>query len=301
MKRFRLRFLLQEIDLVRAATLIGRSPECHITIEDPLVSRQHARIIMQESGATIEDLGSRNGVKVNGRAIRGITPIRDGDRLRIGTQELVFCEVKEGAQAGSSKTTGFLRHCAQCHLPYPQELTICPTCGSSESLDDDTMTGELASQHSWTLQLLIEVLDKAVSMNRTGDITKTLQRVATQVDERLQANETFDDKQLALLSGAIVRASAAASDAGWVAWLLRVHAKLGLVPTRELTDSIGELALANRSTVRPAVDEVLQASRSDRVPPPAIEDVTRLEQLAHALDLADRAGPDVTATNPAIR
>src|SRR5580693_6435434 len=93
--RYRLRFLLQEIDLHRGVTFIGRSPDCQVTIEDPLVSRQHARIVIDDMGARVEDLKSRNGVKVNGQAIKGETAIKDGDRLRIGTQELVFCEIDE--------------------------------------------------------------------------------------------------------------------------------------------------------------------------------------------------------------
>ena len=66
MARYRLRFLLQEFDLPRGATLIGRSSDCHVTIEDPLVSRQHARIVIDGDDATLQDLGSRNGVKLNG-------------------------------------------------------------------------------------------------------------------------------------------------------------------------------------------------------------------------------------------
>ncbi|MEO7109577.1 MAG: FHA domain-containing protein, partial [Polyangiaceae bacterium] len=97
MARYRLRFLLQEFDLPRGATLIGRSSDCHVTIEDPLVSREHARIVIDDEGARCEDLGSRNGVKINGVTARGTTRLKDGDRLRIGTQELVFCTVVAAA------------------------------------------------------------------------------------------------------------------------------------------------------------------------------------------------------------
>jgi predicted component of type VI protein secretion system len=311
-KRYRLRFLLQEIDLVSATTVIGRGPECHVTIEDPLVSRQHARIMLDAEGALCEDLGSRNGVKLNGRPLRAATRLKDGDRLRIGTQELVFCEVREG-QAALSKTTGFLRHCAKCHLPYPQELQSCPTCGSTEQLDDDTMTGELASpsEHSWSLQLLVEVLEKAVSMNRPVDVIRTLQRMATQIDERIQSGGKIDPKQLATVATSAVRASAAASDPGWVAWVLRVYARIGAVPPKLVTESLAELAMNHRATLRPAVEAVVVAARAAQPQPPLgpgpgrteqdPDEVARLEQLLAAIDLADRANPDETATNPAVR
>jgi pSer/pThr/pTyr-binding forkhead associated (FHA) protein len=71
--RFRLRFLLQEIDLPQGDTVIGRSASCQVTIEDPLVSREHARIRISGERATIEDLGSRNGVQVGGNSLQACT------------------------------------------------------------------------------------------------------------------------------------------------------------------------------------------------------------------------------------
>ena len=89
--RFRLRFLLQEIDLGPGVTTIGRSAACQITIDDPLVSREHARIRVDGPKVTLEDLGSRNGLSVNGKPTKGIVELVDGDRLRVGSQELVLC------------------------------------------------------------------------------------------------------------------------------------------------------------------------------------------------------------------
>src|SRR5580693_10224660 len=95
MTRYRLRFHLQEVDLHQGVTYIGRSEECGVTIEDPLVSRRHARIIYEGDDVTIEDLGSRNGVRVNGRPLQGSVSLTDGDRVRIGTQDFVFCRIQQ--------------------------------------------------------------------------------------------------------------------------------------------------------------------------------------------------------------
>jgi len=302
LKRYRLRFLLQEVDLARGETVIGRSPECHVTIEDPLVSRQHARIVVDEHGASCEDLGSRNGVKVNGRPVRGAVPIKDGDRLRIGTQELVFCELRDlGQQGQMAKTTGFLRHCARCRLPYPQELTACPSCGATEQLDEDTMTGELQamSEHSWTLQLLVEVLDKAVSLGRMADAARTLQRIAHQIDDRVAAGHTLEHKQVEEVVASALRASIAAGDPTWAQWGLRLYAKVGAVPSRGMTELVAELALAHRATLRPPLAELVEVGR--RAKDANTDDVVRLEQLLGAVDMADASGADVTGANPAVR
>lgn len=123
--RYRLRFLLQEFDLPRGATILGRSSDCHVTIEDPLVSRRHARIVLTGDHAVLYDLESRNGVKVNGQPVKHSIELVDGDRLRIGTQELVFCRVADMPES-PSKTTGFLRHCARCRMPYPKRQVLAP-------------------------------------------------------------------------------------------------------------------------------------------------------------------------------
>ena len=71
--------------------VIGRSRDCDIVLQDSNVSRRHAEI--RPSGGdnwTIADLGSTNGVKVNGRAITSVTPIRAGDEIVVGTVDVRF-------------------------------------------------------------------------------------------------------------------------------------------------------------------------------------------------------------------
>jgi pSer/pThr/pTyr-binding forkhead associated (FHA) protein len=64
--------------------VIGRATGCDIHLDDPFVSRRHARVISNEVGAAIEDLGSANGVYVNGRRSTGITPLHPGDVVQLG-------------------------------------------------------------------------------------------------------------------------------------------------------------------------------------------------------------------------
>jgi pSer/pThr/pTyr-binding forkhead associated (FHA) protein len=71
-----------------------------LTIPSGLVSRQHARFVVGRSGATLVDLGSKNGTLVHGRRIEGETRLNDGDEIRIGPALLVFC----APGAGSTRT-----------------------------------------------------------------------------------------------------------------------------------------------------------------------------------------------------
>ncbi|HVR04965.1 MAG TPA: DUF3662 and FHA domain-containing protein [Solirubrobacteraceae bacterium] len=70
--------------------LLGRSRECDVALEDAGVSRRHAQIRSGPEGWTIEDLRSTNGVRVNGRQIRGVQPLRSGDRVGLGSTEMIF-------------------------------------------------------------------------------------------------------------------------------------------------------------------------------------------------------------------
>ncbi|HSB62399.1 MAG TPA: GAF domain-containing protein [Vicinamibacteria bacterium] len=63
---------------------IGRDPLCGLVLEDPRVSKRHARLRWTGSGWVLEDRGSRNGTAVNGEPARGSAELRDGDWVSFG-------------------------------------------------------------------------------------------------------------------------------------------------------------------------------------------------------------------------
>jgi hypothetical protein len=70
---------------------IGRSRDCDVILSDANVSRRHAEVLPGAAGTwTIADLGSTNGVHVNGRRIAGVEPLAPGDRIALGTAEIAF-------------------------------------------------------------------------------------------------------------------------------------------------------------------------------------------------------------------
>jgi FhaA, N-terminal domain/FHA domain len=73
----------------RGAT-IGRSRECDVVLDDAGISRRHAEIRPGAEGWTVTDLGSTNGLRVNGRAVRGARLLAPGDRVELGSTEIVF-------------------------------------------------------------------------------------------------------------------------------------------------------------------------------------------------------------------
>ncbi len=77
--------------------LLGRSEECGIRLSDPGVSRRHASLRVAPEGVWIEDLGSQNGVFVNGRQLEDPCCLRSGDWFRIGSNEFALRVVWDGA------------------------------------------------------------------------------------------------------------------------------------------------------------------------------------------------------------
>ena len=79
---------LEEKDLI-----IGRIPECGISISVENVSREHARVIFRNEEYFVEDLGSTNGTYVNGIKIVKCV-LRNSDQINIGGVKILFTEDK---------------------------------------------------------------------------------------------------------------------------------------------------------------------------------------------------------------
>jgi pSer/pThr/pTyr-binding forkhead associated (FHA) protein len=80
-----------------AGGTVGRSRECDVVIASAEVSRQHMELRPRGEGWIVFDLGSTNGVRLNGRPVGGPddpAPVRPGDRIDLGTVSL---KVEAGA------------------------------------------------------------------------------------------------------------------------------------------------------------------------------------------------------------
>ena len=78
----------QTHELSDEATL-GRGEDVTVKLLDPKVSRQHCRVCKDVTGWRVEDLGSSNGLKVNG-VRRKKHPLKSGDRIEIGRTVVTF-------------------------------------------------------------------------------------------------------------------------------------------------------------------------------------------------------------------
>jgi DNA-binding winged helix-turn-helix (wHTH) protein len=92
----RQRFLLEP-----GEHIVGRLPDAGVHVDHESVSRRHARVVVTPEGATVEDLGSKNGTYVRSERITKPTPLEDRDRVRFGSVSLTFRSWSIGATTRS--------------------------------------------------------------------------------------------------------------------------------------------------------------------------------------------------------
>lgn len=78
------------VELRDAPIVIGRASSCDIVLDDELASREHCRIAVDGDRVLVTDLGSKNGVLVNGVPVSGEQALHHGDCVTVGTAQLVL-------------------------------------------------------------------------------------------------------------------------------------------------------------------------------------------------------------------
>lgn len=80
----------RSVILRQGEQIAGRDPVSDIWIDSPKISWRHARLLATHAGATIEDLGSKNGTFVRNVRIDGPTVLQHGDEVRFGRSTFLF-------------------------------------------------------------------------------------------------------------------------------------------------------------------------------------------------------------------
>jgi pSer/pThr/pTyr-binding forkhead associated (FHA) protein len=79
----------RKFEITKQRTVIGRSRECDVQIEDPSASRRHAEVRQEGTAYWIVDLDSTNGLEVNGLRVKR-AKLGHGDKITIGSTDIVF-------------------------------------------------------------------------------------------------------------------------------------------------------------------------------------------------------------------
>jgi len=76
--------------LSEGSNVVGRNRDCAVRVDSATLSRHHARIVVTDGEAAVEDLGSKNGTHVNGRRVDQRVDLKDGDQIQVGSVAMTY-------------------------------------------------------------------------------------------------------------------------------------------------------------------------------------------------------------------
>lgn len=250
MARFFLRY--QAIDLKLDATdfVVGRTAGCHLVLGDALVSRRHAAFRVTREGVEVRDLGSRNGVLVNGARIEGPSLLKDGDQVRVGAQDLLVSSSEREPREGGTEELLQCRHCGEL---YDSMNEACTSCGKRDQGGPISADGQVpdtlvvsepeqrtggGSHASGSLEVLARLADKALGMGRYDEGERLVGSMMNGILSRASGSEGQDRETLSLASRYALRLAEVTHSPIWIDDTFRLY-----TTTRQLmpADTIDEL------------------------------------------------------------
>lgn len=270
MARFRLRYQSSDLELPVGEFVIGRSSACHLAVDDALVSRRHALLRVGDDQVQIEDLGSRNGVAVNGRKIGNNQALEHGDRLTIGSQELML--VIEGKVVAAR--TLQIERCITCGTLNEPSANACVQCGAAlgktterhsratlEAMPAQSVFGDEQTHAGSTFQLLAGISNKALALGRYEEadrmLAPTLDRMALSA---IQSRVSPED--LPEATRFVLRLCEGPNNARWFRWLFEIYSATGELMTMETIDTLHNLVRQARFTTPGPLRTYLETLRA---------------------------------------
>ncbi|MBK7396873.1 MAG: FHA domain-containing protein [Myxococcales bacterium] len=236
--RFRLKYLRHDLELSPGTFAIGRSAECQLSLDDPLVSRKHASLLVDEDFVWVEDAGSRNGVLVNGIRIDRRTRLDDGDRITIGQQEMVLSAVT--ANDGRPKPLASQGHATLVTMPVATRPT--PFAGQIESPLQPLQPAEEHTierpRRGEALKLLGGVAEKALALNNPDGAERLLTNGLLEIHTDLRSGKQVPADSIDLAARFAARLAAGTGKGTWGDYTIELYALSGSIPPPAVVDEL---------------------------------------------------------------
>jgi len=161
----------QVIPVNMSSFVIGRAEGCNLRSRSTKVSRYHCTILMDTHAVTVQDLGGGNGTFVNGNRVASVQPLKDGDKLTIGTHQFLVSIKAGGAEPASNQNEFFeLAPSSTAKHPPPEGE------GTQEINANKTLESVNAKQPEPEKEVMFEIrLDGqrvSVTKNRLFDLAR---------------------------------------------------------------------------------------------------------------------------------
>jgi hypothetical protein len=238
--RFRLRYLHHDLELNEGQFAVGRSAGCQLSLDDPLVSRRHALLVVSRDGVTIEDLQSRNGVIVNGQRITAKTPLHAGDKVVIGSQELTLLLGREsGARETASPSAGkrTLPKMPAVGDPVRERTTSIPPAGPTpvptSDIDEPSMV-----RRAGAFDLLGSVAEKALAMGRADEAERLLASALADVVEASRSGKRMSPQLVDVAARFAAKLATATTKGAWADYVVELYDAQGRVCPAAVVDEL---------------------------------------------------------------
>jgi pSer/pThr/pTyr-binding forkhead associated (FHA) protein len=260
----RLRYLAHDLEVPVGQFVIGRSPECQLSLDDPLVSRRHAVLTVHDEHATVEDLGSRNGVMVNGSKIEGSHDLSDSDKITIGSQEIIITYSAEAHPASTKRIDTRMRLPTLTGPQGDEPEAVAPPAASiaeaaaaaslvmlpdelRDDVEEDSTTFAAPAiaidrmrqpdKRINSLALIGGVADKALALGRAEEAERLLARSLTEVLEKA-ATGHVDATICARAALYATKLADATGRGGWVDYIFELYTTLGALLPAHVVDEL---------------------------------------------------------------
>lgn len=232
--RFRLRYLKHDLELSTGTFSIGRSAECQLSLDDPLVSRKHAQLTVRDNEVLVEDAGSRNGVLVNGVKIEGQRALADGDRITIGAQEMTITAI-----ADSELQRRAVR--ATPSAAGPVTLVTMPVA-TPQAQADAAAIGEESTiarpKRGEALKLLGGVADKALALGNPESAERLLQGGLHELLADVRAGRPASSDSLEIAARFAARLASGTGKGSWGDYAIELYARTHALPPAPIVDEL---------------------------------------------------------------
>jgi pSer/pThr/pTyr-binding forkhead associated (FHA) protein len=218
-KRFWLEHEGQNVELRRGTLVVGRSSSCHLVLEDSMVSRRHAELIVAEDAVTVRDLGSVNGLYVNARRVEGSQRMKEGDTLQIGQREFVLRSL-----AREVGPTGHERQMAET-------LHGDALVSENPPSEDQTHVGDV-------FDVLGSVADKVLAMDRGEEAERILSGVLQSILREAKEGREVPQPVAERAASYAVRIAGATSRANWLDYVVELYTVLRRILPAALVDQL---------------------------------------------------------------
>lgn len=220
-----------DFELARGVTIVGRGDGCQLILDDPLISRRHACFVVDDRDVTVKDLGSTNGVLVNGVRIDELCIIVPGDYITLGPYHAELCWVPYSSTERAPAPR-------EMHSGRPAIDTMVDRRPSGSSVPPPRSAEAESTGEGSVLQMLSGVAEKAFELGRGSDADRMLRRPLEALLVRVESGAEVESVEVARAGLLATRLARATGQGQWIDYVFRLFHHLRQLPPSVVIDEL---------------------------------------------------------------